>query len=244
MNRLLIILAIALSACAAKCSCGPSPTPDAGADASAPDASPGDSAPTPAPPSTATKAILSNLTDAGATVNVSFGADSKVTPSSWSSFCTATPSGCVLALPAGSTQDLPMAGQYTNATFAFNGPVGCGSSLGEFTANNANGYGTADISLVNGANAKIAIYIDGQTLGPAIPGGDNSNVSGVFPVGCDICVARQQPPCGIAPCGSSPNDGGQACGCHAGGQYNPTVPCQITYQHADAGSLVNVTLLP
>jgi len=71
-----------------------------------------------------------------------------------------------------------------------------------------------------------------------------SHVSGVFPVGCDICVARQQPPCGISPCGSSPNDGGQTCGCHIGGQYNPIVPCQITYQQADAGSLVNVTLLP
>ena len=80
--------------------------------------------------------------------------------------------------------------------------------------------------------------------GPAIPGADNSQVSGVFPYGCDICVARQQPPCGIAPCGSSPNDGGQACGCKTGGQYNPTMPCQVTYQQADAGSLVNVTLLP
>lgn len=35
-----------------------------------------------------------------------------------------------------------------------------------------------------------------------------------------------------------------ACGCKSGTQYNPTVPCQVTYQMADAGSLVNVMLLP
>jgi len=190
-----------------------------------------------------THAVLSNLTDAGAVVNVSFGSDSVVGPTNWASFGTAAPSGCTLTLPAGAAQALPMGGQYTSATFAFNGPVGCGSSLGEFTANNANGYGTADISLVNGWNATLAIVIGGVTLGPAVEG-DNSQVSGVFPYGCDICVARQKPPCGIDPCGSSPNDGGQACGCHSGGQFAPTVACQITYQQVDAGSLINVELLP
>ena len=239
MNRLLVVLALVLSACAAKCSCSSSSSPtDAGSTDGAPMP---DTAPAPAPTAGApTRATLSNLTDAGATVNVSFGADSKVGPVAWSGFCTATPSGCTLTLPAGSTRVLPMGGQYTNATFAFNGPVGCGSSLAEFTANNGNGYGTADISLVNGWNAKIAIYVNGQTLGPATSG-DMSKTSGVYPVFCDLCVSEGSPPCGKSPVGCTTPG---SCGCKSGTQYNPSVPCQITYQQADAGSLVNVALLP
>jgi hypothetical protein len=235
MNRLLLVLLLALPACTAECSCSSSTVTDAGPDVTIPDVAP------PSPSGPTTQAVLSNLTDAGASVNVSFGSDSVIGPSSWASFCTATPSGCTLSLPAGATQPLPMGGQYTNATFAFNGPVGCGSSLGEFTANNPNGYGTADISLVNGANAKIAIYVNGQTLGPAIPGGDNSKVSGVFPVACDLCVARGQPPCGFDAGGCTTSG---SCGCKSGSQYNPSVPCQITYQRGGAGSLLNITLLP
>lgn len=227
MKRLALLVCLLLAACSAKLSCA--------GKVSTPDAAP----PTPSP---FTQVIVSNLTDASAVVNVSIGADSVVQPSSWS-FCPDAGSGCTFNLAAGQMQSLPTGGDYLNASIAFNGPVGCGSTIAEFTANNTNGYGTADVSLVNGWNADVQITVNGQTLGPAIAGND-SQVSGVFPNGCDICVARQRPPCGIVPCGSSPNDGGQACGCKTGGQYTPTVPCQVTYQQADAGSLVNVALVP
>jgi hypothetical protein len=189
-----------------------------------------------------TRVVLSNTTDAGAVVNISVGSDSVVQPSAWAG-CPDAGLTCSLPLAASSSMALSTGGAYLNASIAFNGPVGCGSTIAEFTANNPNGYGTADLSLVNGFSNDVQIVIDGQKLGPTGPG-NMSQVSGVFPNGCDICVARQSPPCGISPCGSSPNDGGQTCGCKSGGQYNPTVPCQITYQKADAGSLVTVSLLP
>jgi hypothetical protein len=133
-----------------------------------------------------------------------------------------------------------MAGQYTNVTFAFNGPVGCGSSLAEFTANNPNGYGTADISLVNGWNAKLAIYVNGQTLGPST-WNSGPTTYGVYPGFCDVCVAEKNPPCGKSPAGCTTPG---SCGCKTGTQYNPSTPCQVTYQQSDAGSLVNVALMP
>ncbi len=228
------LLALVLAGCSGSCSCNP-PAPDAG---------PSDAAPPDAPTAGFdTKVVVSNMTDAGAVVNISIGADSKVMPAAWS-FC-GVDAGltCSFPLPASGSQALPTGGQYLNASVAFNGPVGCGSTIAEVTANTGNGYGTADVSLVNGWNADVQITVNGQTLGPATKG-DMSKVSGVFPNGCDVCVARQKPPCGIKPCGSSPNDGGQACGCKTGSQYNPTVPCQITYQKADAGSLVNIALVP
>lgn len=225
MNRLiLLVLLVALTGCSG---C-PAPSPS-------PDATP------PAPEAgAATTAIVSNMTDAGATVNVSFGSDSVVQPSSWP-FC-GVDAGltCTFPLAASSSQALPSGGQYLNVSIAFNGLVGCGSTIAEFTANSPKGYGTADVSLVNGWNADVQITVGGQTLGPATSG-DNSKVSGVFPYGCDICVARQLPPCGID-AGGCTTPG--SCGCKSGTQYNPTVPCQITYEAPDASSFINVTLVP
>jgi hypothetical protein len=200
--------------------------------------------------------IVQNATDASTVVDLSIGSDSVVQPSSWP-FC-GVDAGlvCSFTLAPSSSQSLPTGGSYLNVSVAFNGPVGCGldggqgSTLGEVTANNTNGYGTADVSLVNGYSNEVEILIspgpDGGTwtLVPAADGG-NTQALGVYPFGCDICVARQAPtPCGIASCGSSPDDGGQGCGCKLGGQYAPAVPCQITYQQADAGSIVVVALVP
>lgn len=196
----------------------PGPAPDAGAAAS-------------------THVQVSNATDAGAVVNVSFGTDSTV--KGWA-FCTPTSSGCTFSLPASSTQPLATGGQYLNASIAFNAPVGCGATIAELTANNANGYGTADVSLVNGWNADVAITVDGLTLGPAVDGG-NASTFGVFPYGCDVCVARSSPPCGIPSTGCTAPG---SCGCKAGSQYKPAVPCQATYQRADAGSTLTVELRP
>jgi hypothetical protein len=86
----------------------------------------------------------------------------------------------------------------------------------------------------------VEITVNGQTLGPATSG-DMSKTSGVFPLACDICVARSQPPCGFDAGGCTASG---SCGCKSGTQYNPTVPCQITYQQADAGSQLSVALLP
>lgn len=123
-----------------------------------------------APPAMYTKAIVSNMTDAAVNVGVGFGADSVV--KSWS-FCDA--SGCLFPLAAGTSMELPTnGGQYLNVALSFGGPPQCGYTAGEFTANNANGYGTADISLVNGFNASVEIQIspgpDGGpiVLGPAV----------------------------------------------------------------------------
>jgi hypothetical protein len=226
MRILIQVFVVAALLLLTGCPPNPKPTSDSGVG----DASGG----------TTTKVIVSNMTDAGATVNVSFGADSVVLPAAWP-FC-GVDAGltCSFSLGAASSQSLPTGGQYLNASIAFNGPVGCGSTIAEFTANSTNGFGTADVSLVNGWNANVQITVDGQMLGPATDAG-NVSTFGVFPFGCDICVARSQPPCGISNAGcTSPG----SCGCKTGTQYNPTVPCQSTYQKSDAGSLVNVALLP
>jgi hypothetical protein len=245
MNRLLIVFALVLSACAAKCSCSSSTSgADAGPTDSAPmpDAGPpSDAAPTPAPTSsTTTKVTISNLKDAAAVVNVSVGSDSVVQPSAWT-FC-GVDAGltCSFTLAASAVREMSTGGKYLNASIAFNGPVGCGSTIAEFTANNPNGFGTADVSLVNGWSNNVRIYVDGHTLGPSYWNSGPSSY-GVFPAFCDVCVAEQSPPCGKSPNGCTTPG---SCGCKTGTQYNPTVPCQVTYQQADAGSLVNVALVP
>lgn len=98
-------------------------------------------------PYASTRVMVSNTTDAGAIVNVSVGADSVVQPSAWSG-CPDAGLTCSFPLNAGTSQALAAGGNYLSAAVAFNGPVGCGNTIAEFTANNANGYGTADVSLV------------------------------------------------------------------------------------------------
>jgi hypothetical protein len=52
-------------------------------------------------------------------------------------------------------------------------------------------------------------------------------------LGCDICTARDNPPCGIAK--------GKE-GCKAGTQYKPDVPCQNQGKKMGGGSVVVVAL--
>jgi hypothetical protein len=54
-------------------------------------------------------------------------------------------------------------------------------------------------------------------LGPPKGKDGNEKVLGLFPYGCDVCVARVSPPCGI-PKGRI--------GCKHGTQYKPDVVCQ------------------
>ena len=158
------------------------------------------------------------------TVYVSFGSDSKVVTEDWP-FCSGDHLSCSFDLPGNTTKSMPNpSGKYVNATFAFGNPVGCGSTKAEVNLNNPNWYDISDVSLVDGYSNKIQVDIladaqkdSAQTLGPPAGQTGNEKVFGLYPYGCDICVDRQAPPCGI-PTGKS--------GCKDGTQYDPDVPCQ------------------
>lgn len=181
---------------------------------------------------------VENDTDADTIVYIAFGANSVVLPASWS-FCTATSNlTCNFALSAHGQKDLPLGGQFLNATMAFGAAVGCGSTKAEMTLNNPAWYDVADVSLVDGYSNRIAIDVNGDVngtkLGPPLGRDGNEKVFGLFPYGCDICVARQSPPCGI-PAGGN--------GCKAGTQYAPDVPCQYQGTVMGGGSAVKVSLV-
>jgi len=180
-------------------------------------------------------ARVQNRTGAPATVFISFGAGSKVT-----TFPFCGDSGeCSFTLAPGGIQDLPAGGSYLNATISFNAAASCNVTLGEIDISNpAWTSDTANISLVNGWSNDIEIDVtspDGGVLllGPTQGPNNNANVFGVYPNGCDICVAKQIPPCGITPCGS-PDGSPASCGCKAGTQYNPTIPCQASFARDSA----------
>jgi hypothetical protein len=123
---------------------------------------------------------------------------------------------------------------YLNATLAFNGAVGCGTTKAELNVNNPKWYDVVDISLVDGFSNKIQITFNGTVLGPPNGKDGNEKVLGLYPFGCDICVAQQNPPCGI-PAGGP--------GCKAGTQNNPTPPCQQQGATMGGGGSVKVELL-
>lgn len=180
-----------------------------------------------APPQTSGVSVVAKK----ATVYVAFGADSKITADDWA-FCTG--SGLTCNFPLDGTRDLPTGGKYLNATLAFNQPVGCGVTKAELNVNNPAWYDVMDVSLVDGYsnNVKITITEKGDSLqtvlGPPKGKTGNEDVFGVFPVGCDLCVQRGAPPCGI-PKGPLHGDGCKA----TGTQYDPKPPCQ--YQGATKG---------
>lgn len=177
---------------------------------------------------------LWNLTDADVVVYFAFGADSVVLPANWPFCPSSVRLTCQFTLPANGTQVLPLGGQYLNTTFAFGSTVSCGSTKAELNVNNPKWYDIADISLVDGYSNKIQISIDGTKLGPPNGASGNEKVLGVFPLGCDICTARQRPPCGMQP-GSD--------GCKSGTQYKPDVPCQYQGKVMGGGSTINVSYL-
>jgi len=183
---------------------------------------------------------VANDTDASATVFIAFGSNSVVLPSSpgWE-FC---PSGglklnCSFSLKARTTQKLPLAGQYLNATISFDKPVTCETTKAELNLNNPAWFDVMDVSLVDGWNKIIALDVGDssgrKTFGPVGPK-NNEKALGVYPFGCDICVARQSPPCGF-PKGKD--------GCKGGTQFAPDVPCQYQGPTMGGGSMVTVRLL-
>jgi hypothetical protein len=175
-------------------------------------------------------------------VYINFGADSAIQAADWSSFCSGSGLNCNFSLTG--SQPLPNPdGAYLNMTLAFGTPVECGSTKAEVNINNPSWYDTLDVSLVDGYSNPIKILYTPPAadaaastviLGPPNGQTGNEKVLGVFPYGCDICVARQNPPCGI-PVGKD--------GCKSGTQYNPDVPCQYQGAVKGGGGAVEVILL-
>jgi hypothetical protein len=189
-----------------------------------------------------TTVLVANETGAAEIVNVSFGSDSVVKTFP---FCEQVDGGgCQFPLRPHTSRALPISGQYLNATIAFGGSaVGCGTTKAELNINNPNWYDTIDVSMVDGYSNRVMIEVANPTLpdagitrlGPPNGRTGNETVYGVFPFGCDICVARQDPPCGIQP-GTD--------GCKKGTQYNPDVPCQYQGPFMGGGSRLKVALVP
>jgi hypothetical protein len=180
-------------------------------------------------------AVVVNRTATPTTVYVSFGGNNEVDAASWCGDA----GGCSFSLAPDASYALPSYGQPFNATIAFDQPPSCGATLAEFNLSIPGwSQDTADISLVNGWSNNVAIEIsDASTLGPTQGPDANADVYGVFPVACDICVARQSPPCGYDAGGCTAPG---SCGCKSGSQYNPSVPCQESFAR---GSVVTVVLV-
>jgi hypothetical protein len=231
---------------------GPTPTPTAA----------GGATPTATPVvGGKTQVSVVNQTASSATVYVSFGADSAITQSNWAGFCTGSGLSCQFALAGnGATQALPNpSGAYLNATFAFDSPVGCGATKAEVNVNNPTWYDILDVSLVDGYSNNVAIIATQTTgtgtvttLGPPNGQSGNESVFGLYPYGCDVCVARCSPPCGIAKsnplvgCTASCTDcqSNGVDGCKGGTQTSPTVPCQYQgTQLGGGGETVQVVLM-
>jgi len=183
-------------------------------------------------------AIVRNDTPGSTLVYVAFGADSVVRPADWK-FCHATgPLTCDFPVAAGGKQELPLAGRYLNATLAFGAPVACGATKAELNLNNPAWYDVTDVSLVDGYSNMVRVTVTDpsgtKVLGPPLGASGNEKVYGVFPLGCDVCTAREHPPCGMVP-GKD--------GCKAGSQYKPDVPCQHQGAVMGGGSKVEVALV-
>jgi len=166
-----------------------------------------------------------NATAADTTVFVAFGSDSVVSVADWP-FCKGSGLTCNFPLPANTEQLSNINNKYLNATISFIAPVTCNVTKAEFNINNPKWYDITDVSLVDGYNGIVEVKIDSHTSLTISPIGKTGNekVFGVYPYGCDICTARQNPPCSI-PKGSD--------GCKTGTQYKPDVPCQ--YQGTKMG---------
>lgn len=180
------------------------------------------------------RVVVENKTGKAVTVYVTFGSDSVV--HGWP-FCPASGGGCKFSL-GDQPRELPTQGKYLNATLSFGGPVDCGKTKVEVNVNNPTWFDVLDVSLVDGFDQAVAVSVTdssgSHTLGPVRSATGNEKAFGVYPLGCDICVDRQAPPCGTTP-GSA--------GCKSGSQYNPDVPCQYQSTARGGGSESTITLL-
>ena len=180
---------------------------------------------------------FSNERSVPVTVYVSFGSDSAVTAEDWD-FCDGEGLTCEFTLRGNAVKKLPLKQEYINATFSVNQPVGCGVTKAEVNLNNDSWYDTMDVSLVDGFSDRLQIVYRATGENPieiGLPNGKSGNerVLGLFPLGCDVCVDRQNPPCGIPKGGS---------GCKAGTQYDPHPPCQYQGKTIGGGGSVEIQL--
>lgn len=183
---------------------------------------------------TVSRVSVENTRATATTVHVAFGSDSKVLAKDWP-FCAGRGLVCSFPLDSQASQQLPTGGRYLNVTLAFDEPVGCGATKAELNIDNPDWADTLDVSLVDGFNGKVSILTQDAKgaplqLGPPAGAAGNEKVYGLFPLGCDVCVARENPPCGQSK---------GADGCKAGTQYDPEPPCQ--YQ-APKGSAVPIVV--
>lgn len=176
---------------------------------------------------------LANGTSQAAVVYIAFGADSVVVPTSLPGCAVTGPLTCTMQLAAHEQRALPLLGKYLNATLSFNAPVTCNTTKAELNLNNPRWYDTLDVSLVDGFSNKVKVEAGSAVLEVKSASG-NEKALGVFPLGCDICVARQSPPCGMSP-GKS--------GCKSGSQYKPDVPCQWQGAVKGGSTTTRVTLV-
>lgn len=165
------------------------------------------------PQESGTKLSVTNEHDVSVMLYVSFGYDSSVSADDWD-FCIGSGLNCSFEMSKNSTENLPLDGKYINATFSVNSPVGCGVTKSEVNLNNPSWYDTMDVSLVDGFSDKMQIIYTppkGEEVKLGLPKGETGNerVLGLFPYGCDVCVARQNPPCDI-PKGRQRMQGGDA----------------------------------
>lgn len=253
-----------------QCGAQPSAACVLGAGPTSTPTSPGGPTPTatpggPTPPPTATplagagtQVSVVNQTGATTTVYVNFGADSAITQSTWASFCSGAGLSCQFPLLGNASQALPNpTGAYLNATFSFAMPLSCNVTKAEVNVNNPSWYDILDVSLVDGYSNDVAIIATPSSgspiqLGPPNGQTGNETVYGLYPYGCDVCVARCAPPCDIATsspllgCTASCTEcqGNGVDGCKAGTQSDPAVPCQYQGpQIGGGGQSVQVVLM-
>lgn len=228
VSLVLMVLSLSLAYKSLRRPCQTCPSCDAGVAPTASDGGAGG----------ATTLELANQTKAATVAYLAFGADSVIQAANLKPLCTVDSTlNAHCALAAGVTLPLPLSGQYTNVTVSFGKAVSCGTTKGEVNLNNQNWYNIIDVSLVDGFSNEIQITYQAATktvIGPTMRADGNENMPGVFPLHCDICVARQKPTCGSTP--------GRD-GCKAGTQYDPHPPCQWQAPTRNDGASVTVALV-
>ena len=179
--------------------------------------------------------MVASERDSDVMVFIAFGADSAIT--GWPACPPTTRLNCQFSLAQKAAVTLPLGGKYLNATLAVGKAPGCGTTKAELNLNNPRWYDVVDISLVDGFDSAMGMTVaEGghrTVLGPVTSSSGNEKALGVFPLGCDVCTAREHPPCGLIP-GKD--------GCKAGTQYKPDVPCQIQGATKGGGLAVTVSV--
>ena len=178
------------------------------------------------------KLYVHNQKGVPAKVFVTFGGDSCITGNNIkidgeAGKCEPTLYGeCVFTLAKGEKKEINLELCRADLTFRFNSAEGCGVTKLEANMNIPDWDDAWNISLVDGWNENVRIDIvtsdiGTKTMGPTKGKTGNQQAFGVYPYGCDVCTARQKPPCGI-------EMGDSECKTPHGvnNQYNPDVPCQ------------------